>query len=532
MKKLSIFIALISVLFAQPVIKVEGQELLKSLAYTQNSPYVKLYDWYIGDGSIPIVKWDPNGNNWTPEGFERKGSVYLSNNGKITHTIVGDEAKPGYWDLYMLGNKDKIIKATLSPNIATMENPSINIDKAFIKEKIICEENSKLKDTAYLINFPQKLSFWIEEKTIISSQGNKSDYIISYDKKPACVSKSAKKQKSISNKVDNNTKEQIKFFLNSFYKAGEKSFPAKALPYYTSKVDRYFSMKNVTKEDILEDKIKYYKKWTTRKYNLKDFEIIDSHITNSIRYYVVNTVVDWNVTSAKGKSLQDTSYNIITLIETDNGFLIKSIKSVGTSTVKIDEKQEVIPEEEWKSLNCPLDSEVIYHGVCIDYQKYLKLKESIAKKYKVINVSYNDTLNVRKNPYATAYNKIAELLPDAKNIEIIECVHNKRGTKWCKIQHTDYGYKILGWVVARCLVLQEKTYNSSTYRVVKIPSNDTLSVRTNAGIHNRKIGDLSYYAKGIKIIKCKNAPNGRRWCKVSHPSIITGWVRSKYLRKE
>jgi len=455
MKKIIVFIALISVLFAQPVIKVEGQELLKSLAYTQNSPYVKLYDWYIGDGSIPIVKWDPNGNNWTPEGFERKGSVYLSNNGKITHTIVGDEAKPGYWDLYMLGNKDKIIKATLSPNIATMENPSINIDKAFIKEKIICEENSKLKDTAYLINFPQKLSFWIEEKTIISSQGNKSDYIISYDKKPACVSKSAKKQKSISNKVDNNTKEQIKFFLNSFYKAGEKSFPAKALPYYTSKVDRYFSMKNVTKEDILEDKIKYYKKWTTRKYNLKDFEIIDSHITNSIRYYVVNTVVDWNVTSAKGKSLQDTSYNIITLIETDNGFLIKSIKSVG-GTTDIELQSKEIPsinyEESlhYKSSTHAVKQKTISFqekgiAISVTYPSFVKA----GQKFKIRAEMINNTRNAKQGGLTLSFPDMRSMggqilrnnFTSLKGYSTPNRIYNKR-TRRTMI--TDY-FMVEGW---------------------------------------------------------------------------------------
>ena len=31
------------------------------------------------------------------------------------------------------------------------------------------------------------------------------------------------------------------------------------------------------------------------------------------------------------------------------------------------------------------------------------------------------------------------------------------------------------------------------------------------------------------LIKCKNAPNGKRWCKVSHSSIPTGWVMAKYI---
>jgi hypothetical protein len=531
---------LMSGLFAQsPIIKVEGQDLLKSLAYTENSPYVKLYEWGMGDGTVPLVEWDPNGNNWTPKGFERKGKVYLRNQGKITHTIVGDEAKPGYWNLKMLGNKDKIIKVALSPNSVTMENPSIYIDKAFIKEQVVCEENDGFKNVVYSIKFPQKLSFWMEEKKTISTHGNKNEYVVSFGMKPACATKADTHKTNISSKILDSTKMQLKLFLKSFYKAGEGSFPAKALRYYDSKVDRYFSMRNVSKEDILEDKIRYYKKWVTRQYDMKDFEIIDSHVADSVQYYVVNTVVEWNVTSAKGKSQEGISYNIITLVENDNGFLVKSIKSVGSSTPKASANASTknsvyIPEEELESLNCPFDNQVIWNGECIDYKKYVNLKAALENSYKVINVAHNDTLNVRSNPYFTNHNKVAELLPDALNIKLIKCMHNSKGTKWCKIKHNDYGYSISGWVIARCLSRQEKTniLNSVTYKVIKIPSNDTLSVRANAGTRNRKIGDLAYYTTGIKRIKCKNAHNGRKWCKVSHPSIVDGWVRSKYLRKE
>ncbi len=580
MKKTILFLVLISVVFAQgPIIKIEGQDFLKALGYIENSPYAKLYDWNIGDTQASPIVWDPNGNNWTPEGFERKGKVYLGNQGKITHTIVDTETKPGYWTLLLLGNKDKIVKATLVPNKATLENPSINIDKAFIKEQIVCEENDKIKDTVYRIKFPQKLSFWMKEKTTISTQGNKSEYVISFDKKPACATKATTNKTSSSNNISGSTKEQIRHFLNSFYKSGEESFPAKTLQYYDSKVDRYFSMKNVSKEDILEDKIRYYKKWTTRRYNFKDFEVIDSHITDGIQYYVVSTVADWNVTSAKGKSRNGISYNIITLIENDNGFLVKGIKSlsgqvkskdIGSSQNNLKVTNSYHPKKEPKGLYI-VDIEI--NGVSKTYRIYCPTKmvrditngiygksrtaheEGISQvlnsvcrisspkrntkisakgKHRVINVTYNDTLNVRTNPYATRNNKVGELLPDARNIEIIKCKYNKKGTRWCKIRHNDYGYTILGWVVARCLTPQDRVQHNKnvTYRVIKIPSNDTLSVRANAGTRNRKLGDLEYYATGIRVIRCKKASNGRKWCKVSHPSTITGWVSAKYLRQE
>ncbi len=74
-----------------------------------------------------------------------------------------------------------------------------------------------------------------------------------------------------------------------------------------------------------------------------------------------------------------------------------------------------------------------------------------------------------------------------------------------------------------------KSSSSKRLHVIRIPSNDTLSVRSNAGIHNKKIGDLAYNETGIKKLKCKNAPSGKRWCKVRHSSIPTGWVMAKYI---
>ena len=342
MKILIILLSLISTVFAQKhIIKVEGSNLFSALAYTESSPYVPMYDWDIGDSKISPIIWDPNGNNWSPDGFERKGKAYITNNGKITHTIVDTETKPGYWTLLLLGSNKKIIKATLTPNKVTLENPSINIDKAFIQEEVICEENTELKHTVYRIKFPKKVSFWMEEKKTISNEGNKSTYVVTFDEKPVCATKVVANKKINSNKISENTKGRMKLFLEAFYKSGEESYPGKTLSYYAASVDRYFSIKNATKEDILTDKIRYYKKWTKRKYDFRDLEVLDSYITDGVQYYIINTVVDWHVVSKEGKSVSNTSYNIIKLIENDNGFLIKSIKSLDNSTKNINTKKSL-----------------------------------------------------------------------------------------------------------------------------------------------------------------------------------------------
>jgi len=186
---LFIFISFLGAETPIPIIKIKGETLLEALAYTENSDYEKLYNWNIGSKDISPITWDPNGNNWTPNGFERKGKVYLTNNGKITHTLVNKEIKPGYWNLLMLGDKNKITKITILPNKVTNENPTILIDKAFFKKKIVCEENKIFKKSVYQIKFPKKVSFWMIEKKNISADGEESIYTLTYDKKPKCASK-------------------------------------------------------------------------------------------------------------------------------------------------------------------------------------------------------------------------------------------------------------------------------------------------------------------------------------------------------
>ena len=76
-----------------------------------------------------------------------------------------------------------------------------------------------------------------------------------------------------------------------------------------------------------------------------------------------------------------------------------------------------------------------------------------------------------------------------------------------------------------------KIYNPIKYKVVKIRSNDTLNVRKEAGVYNKKIGQLAYNARNIELQWCKNISNGEKWCKISHPTA-RGWVSAKYIRKE
>lgn len=115
-------------------------------------------------------------------------------------------------------------------------------------------------------------------------------------------------------------------FLYKFYQAGEKNLASKALPFYAHRVDRYFSMKNVTKKDILKDKKRYYKKWVKRRYRLINYDITDSSSTDRAKLYTVKATIYWEVTSAKGNAKQGTSTNILSLYHNHSGIVVTSIK--------------------------------------------------------------------------------------------------------------------------------------------------------------------------------------------------------------
>jgi hypothetical protein len=125
------------------------------------------------------------------------------------------------------------------------------------------------------------------------------------------------------------TKSNIKSFLESFLKSGESNSPQKSLQYYASKVDRYFTLKNVTREDIFDDKVRFYKKWYQRKYNLIDFTIIDTYSKNGIEYCNLTQTISWKVLSSSylkfGKSV-----DWIALKSENNRFQIVSIYNLSS----------------------------------------------------------------------------------------------------------------------------------------------------------------------------------------------------------
>jgi len=162
-----------------------------------------------------------------------------------------------------------------------------------------------------------------------------------------------------------------------------------------------------------------------------------------------------------------------------------------------------------------------------------------AQKYHVVNVRSNDTLKVRASTNNRTY-VVGKLPYNARGIKVQRCVYNPRGNKWCKIRYNNRYYgNTRGWVRAKFLRLSRNNANRPNrpgnirgkFRVVRIGSNDKLNVRGNAGTRYRKVGSLRHNARNIRVLKCKKDYNRKQWCRISHPSTRTGWVRSSYISR-
>ncbi len=180
---------------------IETDDFLKGVAYDKNGNSVNIYEWTMPLAS-KAISWSEGGVGWSEKGFERKGKVYFSNQGTITHRSVGETIKNGYWTILFVGNKERLMKVVVVPGEATQENPSFNIEKVYIKKKMICKNSKKLKSYLYLIKYPGKKPFWVKEKISISPKGRASGYMITFDRRPKCEigdMQQTEKEKVVSN---------------------------------------------------------------------------------------------------------------------------------------------------------------------------------------------------------------------------------------------------------------------------------------------------------------------------------------------
>jgi uncharacterized protein YraI len=83
-------------------------------------------------------------------------------------------------------------------------------------------------------------------------------------------------------------------------------------------------------------------------------------------------------------------------------------------------------------------------------EKFITSRRYNAQRlYKVVNVRYDDRLNVRERPSPSS-RKLFNLSPYANNIKVERCVRNKRGALWCYVFYNGYS----GWVYSKYLAPQ------------------------------------------------------------------------------
>ena len=163
---------------------VEGENLLKSLAYNADHTKVKINDWKIENADTRTINWDQGAVNFNDRGlFEREGEILIGNHGKITHHTVGNEVGNEKWHLHIEGDKEKIVKAVITTSSSAQEKPAIEISLNYIKDTFLFQ-NTPVKTISYSIKFPNKSLFWVTQCSGLEDNLFMTAYVISYDLKP------------------------------------------------------------------------------------------------------------------------------------------------------------------------------------------------------------------------------------------------------------------------------------------------------------------------------------------------------------
>lgn len=123
------------------------------------------------------------------------------------------------------------------------------------------------------------------------------------------------------------TTTRIQSFLENFIASGEHGSVDQIVNYYDSKVDKYFSLSNVTHQTIHNDKTSYNKRWSERSFQLLDFKILKIYNKNNVEYCDIKNRTTWKVSTQGSKTVSGISNVFMTIKKTPYGFRVKSIYS-------------------------------------------------------------------------------------------------------------------------------------------------------------------------------------------------------------
>ena len=151
-----------------------------------------------------------------------------------------------------------------------------------------------------------------------------------------------------------------------------------------------------------------------------------------------------------------------------------------------------------------------------------------AAHYRVVNVRADDVLNIRQEPSADAL-ILGGIPPGSDGVFKTGACRNA----WCPIR---YGRR-RGWVHKAYLaatgdrrpVARKRSVNrgTTTYRVVRVATNDRLNLRVGPSEHAAVTATLAPRARGIRGTgRCRG-----NWCPVVH-GRRSGWANRYYLNRE
>ena len=128
--------------------------------------------------------------------------------------------------------------------------------------------------------------------------------------------------------VKENSKKEIENFLIEFYKAESSHSVFKTTSFYTAEIGRYFDQKNITKVEIIEDKLEYYKKFPKSNFELRDFEIFSQKDIEKGVELSIYAIIQWQVRKVNNDEISGRSKQILKLWKQKNNYLITFIKTV------------------------------------------------------------------------------------------------------------------------------------------------------------------------------------------------------------
>ena len=177
----------------------------------------------------------------------------------------------------------------------------------------------------------------------------------------------------------------LKYFLQDYYKADEENFLDKLKVFYTFPMQQYMFQKNVTLMNLRASKVRFYKYWPKRHYNLGYLRIL----RQKRDYTDVEVTVHWKYQSHDNfRSGRDV--NKVRIVKDDGEFKVLAIKRLS----QFINPKVIVPKEE------AIDSDTV---VVVKEPENIAKKEASAKVGKKYYIKVGSFI---KEPKASYLNKI------------------------------------------------------------------------------------------------------------------------------